>query len=254
MRAYRPLQQFLQRYDGDNITIESADMPDFTAYVMPLLVKIGNVSIDDQLKESFVQEPLLTSVYFEYHDEAVHATVEFNYKYMILSTDPSKNQLPEEGVQIIRDSEKEMKIINQLTGFDYHRTETNYTKRMVRDDEFYALFTKEIPTLELDATVYVDDLLDSMFLNQIDPETIIDVQKEGSFLDVRFDIKGITPEEVDDVLKSLMEKKAFHKFDNGTILSLESESFKQVSDVLNELRVTKKFSKWWDSITELSRT
>ncbi|WP_373471119.1 SNF2 helicase associated domain-containing protein [Carnobacterium alterfunditum] len=241
MRAYRPLQQFLQRYDGDNITIESADMPDFTAYVMPLLVKIGNVSIDDQLKESFVQEPLLTSVYFEYHDEAVHATVEFNYKYMILSTDPSKNQLPEEGVQIIRDSEKEMKIINQLTGFDYHRTETNYTKRMVRDDEFYTLFTKEIPTLELDATVYVDDLLDSMFLNQIDPETIIDVQKEGSFLDVRFDIKGITPEEVDDVLKSLMEKKAFHKFDNGTILSLESESFKQVSDVLNELRVTKKF-------------
>ena len=53
MRAYRPLQQFLQRYDSDNITIEPADMPDFTAYVMPLLVKIGNVSIDDQLKDSF---------------------------------------------------------------------------------------------------------------------------------------------------------------------------------------------------------
>lgn len=93
----------------------------------------------------------------------------------------------------------------------------------------------------MDAEVYVDDLLDSMFLDQIDPETSIDVQNEGSLLDVRFDIKGITPDEVDQVLKSLVEKRSFHKLDNGVLLSLETDAFKHVSDVLAELRITKDF-------------
>lgn len=241
MRAFQPLQNFLQRYDGEEVVIDPVDMPDFTAYVLPLLAKIGEVSIDDAIQDAFIQEPLKTKIYFTYQQDAVHATVDFNYKHLVLSTDEAHNQLGEEEVQVIRDSQKELKIINSLKEFDYHRDQTSYAKRMVRDEDFYTLFTKEIPTLELDAEVYVDDLLDSMFLDQIDPETSIDVQNEGTLLDVKFDIKGITPDEVDRVLKSLIEKRSFHKLDNGVLLSLETDAFQQVSDVLTELRVTKDF-------------
>ncbi|ALV21143.1 MULTISPECIES: DEAD/DEAH box helicase [Carnobacterium] len=241
LRTVQPLRYFLQRYDGKDIEILPENMPDFTAYVMPLLTKMGEVTIDEALKNSFIQEPLKTIIYFRYEKEAVHATVEFNYKQLVLSTNPEENQLPDVGVQIIRDSQKEMSILNRLKEYNYHRTETSYTKRMVRDEDFYTLFTQEIPTLELEATIYVDDLLDSMFLDQIDPETSIDVQNDGSFLDIRFDIGGITSEEVDKVLKSLSEKKAFHKLDNGTLIDLETDNFKQISDVLSELRVLKNF-------------
>jgi len=41
MRASQPLDYFLERYDGNNIEIKPENMPDFTAYVMPLLTKIG---------------------------------------------------------------------------------------------------------------------------------------------------------------------------------------------------------------------
>ncbi len=241
LRASQPLGYFLERYDGDDIEIKPENMPDFTAYVMPLLTKIGEVSVDEELKNSFIQEPLKTTIYFKYDKDTVHATVEFNYKQLVLSTNVEENHLPDPGVQIIRDSQQEMNVLNRLKEFDYHRTKTTYAKRMVRDDDFYTLFTKEIPTLEIDATVYVDDLLDSMFLDQIDPETKIDVQKDGSLLDIRFDIGGITPEEIDSVLKSLSEKKSFHKLDNGTLIDLETDKFKQISEVLTELRVSKSF-------------
>lgn len=241
LRASQPLFYFLQRYDGKDIEILPQNMPDFTAYVMPMLTKIGEVAIDEELKNSFIQEPLKTTIYFKYEKDTVHATVEFNYKQLVLSTNPEENQLPDVGVQIIRDSQKEMQVLNRLKEFNYHRTQTSYAKRMVRDDDFYTLFTKEIPILELDATVYVDDLLDSMFLDQIDPETNIDIQNDGSLLDIRFDIGGITSEEVDKVLKSLSEKKSFHKLDNGTLIDLDTDDFKQISDVLNELRISKNF-------------
>ncbi|MGX7417720.1 SNF2 helicase associated domain-containing protein [Carnobacterium gallinarum] len=241
LRAFQPLQNFLQRYDGTEVAIDPVNMPDFTAYVLPLLAKIGDVSIDDTIQDAFIQEPLKAKIYFTYQKDAVHATVDFNYKHLVLSTNEAHNQLGEDNIQVIRDSQKELKILNSLKQFDYHRDETSYAKRMVRDEDFYTLFTKEIPFLELDAEVYVDDLLDSMFLDQIDPETSIDVQNEGTLLDVKFDIKGITPDEVDQVLKSLIEKRSFHKLDNGVLLSLETEAFQQVSEVLAELRVTKDF-------------
>lgn len=241
LRAFQPLQNFLQRYDGKEVKIDSIDMPDFTSYVMPLLAKIGEVSIDDDLKESFIQEPLKTAIYFSYQKDNVHAVVDFNYDHLTLSTDPSHNRLAKDDTQVIRDSQTEMRILNILKEYDYHRLETSYSKRLVRDDDFYTLFTKEIPTLEMDAEVFVDDVLDQLFLDQIDPETSIDVQNDGSLLDVKFDIKGITPTEIDQVLRSLVEKKSFHKLDNGMILSLETEGFKQVSDILNELRITKNF-------------
>lgn len=241
LRAYQPLQNFLQRYDGKEVVIDPVNMPDFTAYVLPLLAKIGEVSIDEAIQDTFIQEPLKTKIYFTYHQDAVHAVVDFSYKNLVLSTDEKNNQLGDSGVQVIRDSQQELKILNSFKQFDYHRDETSYAKRMVRDDDFYTLFTKEIPFLEMDAEVCVDDLLDSMFLDQIDPETSIDVQNEGSLLDVRFDIKGITPDEVDQVLKSLVEKRSFHKLDNGVLLSLETDAFKHVSDVLAELRITKDF-------------
>lgn len=241
LQVLEPLKSFLDRYDSENIEIRKENLPDFTAYVMPLLKKIGEVTVDERVQESFIQEPLRTKIYFSYEVDAVHAIVEFNYKHLVLSTNAEDNRLPEQGIQVVRDSDKELTILNCLKEFHYSRTEHAYSKRMVRDEDFYTLFTKEIPTLELEATVYVDDLLDSMFLDQIDPETTIDLQKDGSFLDIRFEFNDITPGEVDSVLKSLAEHRPFHKLNSGELLSLETEEFQQISAVLTELRGQKDF-------------
>jgi len=69
------------------------------------------VSVDEELKNSFIQEPLKTTIYFKYDKDTVHATVEFNYKQLVLSTNVEENHLPDPGVQIIRDSQQEMKRI-----------------------------------------------------------------------------------------------------------------------------------------------
>lgn len=241
VKAIQPLQSFLQRHEGENIEINQEDMPDFTAYVMPLLSKLSTVHMSEAVEQRFVREPLKTAIYFSYQKEQLHAVVEFNYRHMVLSTNPKENQLPEDNVQVIRDSNKELQVLKQMQVLGYQREETDYTKRLVRDDRFYDFFTKEIPQLEELAEVYVDNSLDSIFMDQIDSDTKIDLQQEGGLLDVRFDIKGISKDEVNEVLKSLMERKKFHKLEDGTLLSLESEELQQISQVLTELRSSKDF-------------
>lgn len=241
IKAIQPLQSFLQRHESNAIEIHQEDMPDFTAYVMPMLSKLAPVQMSEAIEQTFVHEPLKTAIYFSYQKDQLHAVVEFNYRHMVLSTDPEENQLPEDNVQVIRDSKKELQVLNQMQALGYQRQETDYTKRLVRDERFYDFFTKEIPQLEEIAEVYVNDSLDSIFIDQIESDTNVELQKEGGLLDVRFDIKGISKEEVNKVLKSLVERKSFHKLDDGTLLSLESEELQQISHVLAELRSSKEF-------------
>lgn len=241
IKAIQPLQSFLQRHDGNRIDIQQEDMPDFTAYVLPMLSKLAPVHMSEEVESTFIHEPLKTCIYFTYKKEELHAVVEFNYRHMVLSTDPKENQLPEDKVQVIRDSKKEIQTLNLLNELGYKRQETDYTKRLVKDEKFYQFFTQEIPLLEEAAEVYINDSLDSIFLDQIDPDTNVDIQQEGGLLDIRFDIKGISNEEVNQVLQSLMERKNFHKLENGKLLSLESEELQQISRVLNELRSSKDF-------------
>lgn len=241
VKAIQPLQSFLQRHEGDGIEIQQEDMPDFTAYVLPMLSKLAPVHMSEEVENTFIHEPLKTCIYFTYENEELHAVVEFNYRHMVLSTDPNENQLPEEKVQVIRDSKKEIQTLNLLNELGYKRQEKDYTKRLVQDEKFYEFFTKEIPLLEESAEVYINDSLDSIFLDQIDPDTNVDIQQEGGLLDIRFDIKGISKDEVNQVLQSLMDRKSFHKLENGKLLSLESDELQQISRVLNELRSSKDF-------------
>lgn len=241
LKAIQPLQSFLQRHEGNRIDIQPEDMPDFTAYVLPMISKLATVHMSEEVENTFIHEPLKTCIYFTYANEHLHAVVEFNYRHMVLSTNPEENQMPEENIQVIRDSKKEIQTLNLLNELGYQREETDYTKRLVKDEKFYEFFTKEIPLLEQTAEVYVNDSLDSIFLDQIDPDTTVDIQQEGGLLDIRFDIKGISRDEINRVLQSLMERKSFHKLDNGKLLSLESEELQQISRVLSELRSSKEF-------------
>ncbi|SFH67384.1 DEAD/DEAH box helicase [Pisciglobus halotolerans] len=241
LETIKPLRTFLAKYKGDQILIHPEEMPDFTAYVLPLVSTLGEVRMSEQMKQSFVQEPLKSCIYFSYRHEKLEAVVEFNYRHMVLSTDPKETQLPDENIQVIRESQKEIHLLNLLKQLGYEREETSYTKRVVRDEGFYTFFTKEISLLEEEAEVYVDDVLDQLFLNELDTVTKVDVAESGSFLDVHFDIKGITDNEVDAVLSSLMARKKFHTLNNGKILSLETDDFHEISTVLRELRASKDF-------------
>ncbi|MDN6626734.1 MAG: DEAD/DEAH box helicase, partial [Pisciglobus halotolerans] len=218
-----------------------ADMPDFTAYVLPLIAKIGEITMSEQLRDSFIQEPLKSCIYFSYHGDQLRAVVEFNYRHMVLSTDPEETQLPDENVQIIRDSQKEMQLLTTLKQLGYNRESTFFSKQLVRDEDFYTFYTKEIPLLESEAEVYIDDALDQLFLDQTDAVTKVNFSDKESFLDIHFNISGIRTNEIDAVLKSLMARKKFHKLKDGKILSLESDDFDEVSAVLKELRTAKNF-------------
>lgn len=235
MKNFQGMNYYIERYGNQEIPISTTNTPKFTNYVLPLLKKVGTVHLDEHLQEQFIEQDLVTEVLISLKDDVIQLVLDFIYGEVRISTDAARNENTH--LNFIRDTQKELQISGQIEALGYQKTTGNYLKKGVKPEVLYHLFTKEIPLLESWATVQVDTALENMFLEEIEPVTTIDIQNEGSLLDVQFDVAGITPDEVDEILTSLIEKKAFHRFDNGTILSLETQAFQEVADILKELRV-----------------
>jgi SNF2 family DNA or RNA helicase len=84
--------------------------------------------------------------------------------------------------------------------------------------------------------VELSDELMHMFLNADAFKPQITVEENGSWLDVKFDIAGISEDEVDDVLQSVLAHEKYHVLKDGTILSLESDEFYETSEALKRVR------------------
>lgn len=143
---------------------------------------------------------------------------------------------------MIRDVEKEARVMNIIESAPVHFSGTKMVVNK-QEKDLYQFYYRTIPKLAEYAEIYMEDGLEEMVEENVRPVTTLDVSGDNDYLSVSFDFKGIPEEEVQNVLESLREKRSYHRLKSGRFLSLESENYKQMEDVLQMLEVRKKMSK-----------
>ena len=64
------------------------------------------------------------------------------------------------------------------------------------------------------------------------------VDKRTDWLEFRFDIKAIPEAEIQDLLKSIEEKRKYYRMQNGTLVSMETDEFQKLLLFMNELNAS----------------
>lgn len=94
------------------------------------------------------------------------------------------------------------------------------------------LFTREIPLLRQLGEVRIGKKLRELYLDAQQHRPTIEIEENGSWLDIHFDVSGIAESEIDAVLRSLLQADRFYTTENGQVLSLETEAFQEASAAL----------------------
>ncbi|MFQ7235708.1 MAG: SNF2-related protein, partial [Enterococcus hulanensis] len=103
-------------------------------------------------------------------------------------------------------------------------------------DNLYYFFKVEVEEFRRYAEVRMGKKLRQLFLDGEEFQPTLEVNQEGSWLDIKFDVTGIKDNEIDQVLNSLLRKDRFYTLENGEVISFDSEVFQQTSEMISQLR------------------
>ncbi|MBA2175596.1 DEAD/DEAH box helicase [Halobacillus locisalis] len=230
------LYSVLPYNSNGNHTISHFDMEGIVSYVLPELETIANVNLDEAASKKIVQEDLKAEVYLDFQSWTLTIDVKFRYGDIVI--DPFK--ATEQSQTIIRrDSQTEQNIMQIIEAAEF-----KFDGDMVYiedEDELEAFLYEYMPKLKEKADVFLSSSVRSL-LEQSSQELLpsIQMENEGSWLDINFKIDGINDEDVSAALKAAIERKKYYRLSDGALLSLTTESFERFQRLADELDLSAK--------------
>ncbi|WP_086349133.1 DEAD/DEAH box helicase [Candidatus Enterococcus clewellii] len=233
---YSILTQLLKRMERPEVVYEQEQLSDLFSSVMPLLEKLGKVSVAENVEQALVIEPLRVKLIFRKIKNMLDVRVDYCYGTTVFSTDAKHTSTPDQEREVIRDTGKESVVTKLLEKYSYTEKETGYGKLLPSGERLYYFFKVEIPAFQKLGEVLMGKKLRELYLDAKSHQPTIEVSDSDSWLDVRFDIVGVDEQEIDAVLASLLRNDSFYTLESGEILSFDSEEFYQTSEILEKLR------------------
>ncbi|UZH05864.1 DEAD/DEAH box helicase [Heyndrickxia coagulans] len=234
----KALEDFYKN-SGDEVEIRQEQMSPFLSNVLPGLKRIGKVKLTNEIKGKIVQPKLQTKIFMDNEDEKITLRIEHHYGSRVIDPFTDEETADDDKI-LLRDVEKEQKI---MTMIEQSPLKYNGKQLYLEDDEeaLYEFIFTILPQLEEEAEVYIAGGIKSYFqTSRYTPVTSVDMDTSGNFLEVNFDMDGIDEEEIRNVLRSVIEKKRYYRLPDGAFVSLESDAFEHIGQLLNELHVSKK--------------
>ena len=216
----------LDTFGGRSLFFTSADAAAFCSYVLP---ELGNrVNIVDPDRLLLNQIPLEPVVQF-YLDAprmgAVSAHAEFLYgEEKVTPFAPAPGGL-------LRDARAEKRAARLLGTYLQPGGDGNAAQYSTDDEEMVYTFLEEgVPALLTEGEVYLSDAFRN--LQAAPPKIAVGVSVHGSVLDLEVDTGEFPVGELKALLKSLHQKKRYHRLRDGRLLRLDDSM--EVLDELNE--------------------
>ncbi|MHC5374015.1 DEAD/DEAH box helicase [Enterococcus sp. LJL120] len=231
------LEQLLKRYKNQQVAYQMQELPDLFKGVLPFLREIGEVYVSPEVTAEIAEYPLAADIIFKLKSKSkqIVSQVNFNYGDNVYSTNPKDQQLAEEKI-VLRDYRHEALIKKRFEDFGFQVTAEGFERKLPQGAALYQFFAEELPAFRKLGTVKMGKKLRSLYLDAQHFQPKVTVTESDSWLDVHFDISGISDHEVDQVLQSLMQNQPFYTLENGQVLALDSEEFYQASQFLAEIR------------------
>lgn len=230
------LKRMLSGSRRDSLAIAPEQMEPFMETVIPGLKKLGRVSIADTIADRIVQTQLHARLYLDRVRDRLLAGLEFQYGGIVINPLEEKAHERSSEVILMRDGEAERRILDLMAHESFSRTESGYIMRD-EDGEFDFLH-HTIPLLEPLLQVYATTAVkDRVLTEHAAPKVSLSWNEKTDWLDFKFAMEGITEKDITEVLKSLQEKRKYHRLKDGALLPLDTAEFQEIVALMNELGV-----------------
>jgi superfamily II DNA or RNA helicase len=232
------LKQMLENSSKHQIQIPSAQMEPFLEKVIPGLMKLGSVHISGAISDRIMQTPLKAKLYLDRVKDRLLAGLEFQYGDIVINPLEGNEQRRGTDRILMRDGDQERRILELMEQSAFAKTEEGYF--MDGEDEEYEFLYHVVPQLEKLVSVYATSAVKIRLLTGHAPPIVkVDVDERTDWLEFKFSMEGISETEVRKLLKSLGEKRKYHRLPDGALLPLESVEFQEIVRVMNEMGITK---------------
>ncbi|MGP4061290.1 DEAD/DEAH box helicase [Halobacillus sp. H74] len=228
----RTLYTLLPYNSNGNHTVSHHDMEGIVSYVLPELETIADVNLDSSAQQKIIQEPLRAETYLDFSQWTL--TIDVKFHYGDLSIDPFNEKALTEQTIVRRDRQTEQEIMQIIESAEFKFDgEVVY----IEDEDQLDVFLHEyLPKLKDYSDVYLSSAVRSL-INQEHHElqTSVELESDGSWLDINFQIDGISSDDVTEALKAVIERKKYYRLSDGALLSLTSDSFERFQNLVDEL-------------------
>lgn len=210
---------------GSGLFFTSKDAVSFCSFVLPELGR--KITIDDPDRLLLNQIPLEPVVQFYLdapHMGAVRAHPEFLYGEDRVTPFAAPTDL-------LRDARAERRAGRLLQTYLTQQTDSSPAEYGTDDEDALVTFLEEgVPALLAEGEVYLSDAFRD--LQAAPPKISVGVSVQGSVLDLEVDTGEFPVSELKALLKSLHQKKRYHRLRDGRLLRLDDSL--EVLDELNE--------------------
>ena len=221
------LKQMLEYSSKHQIQIPPEQMEPFMEKVIPGLMKIGSVHIAGAISDRIMRTPLKAKLYLDRVKDRLLAGLEFQYGDIIINPLEGNEQRRGTDRILMRDGDQERRILELMEQSAFAQMEEGYF--MDSEDEEYEFLYHVVPQLEKLVTVYATSAVKTRLLTGHSPLIVkVDVDERTDWLEFKFDMEGIPESEIRKLLKSLGEKRKYHRLPDGALLPLESAEFQEM--------------------------
>lgn len=220
----------------DQLLISAEEMDHFMATVVPGLERLGQVHISGAVAERLVETPLRAELYLDRIKHRLLAGVEFHYGHLVINPceEPEDEFRHYPGIRRQREQEQAILQIMKSSAF----TQTDGGFYMQDEESEYHFLYHVIPLLEELMQIYATTAVKlRVQKNYGGPKVKVEISERTDWLEFRFDLQDIPEAEIKKILKALEEKRPYYRIPNGTLMSLETAEFMELSDFLRELDI-----------------
>jgi len=222
------------RADGGRIVLTARELEHAMVHVVPRLRRLAAVTVAPAVAQRVVEAPLVAHVYVDRDGDALLARAEWHYGDVVLPAHGAGAAEPSETRVVLRDGEGERRVLELLD--DGVSPWRDGTVRIEDDDAVYAFLRDTLGALQKVAEVYVTDAVQALWLgDRVQASARMELDVDSHWLDVRFAVDGIDAAEVDAVLRSIVERRRYHRLRNGALVDLDTPAFEALLAAADDL-------------------
>ncbi|TFE30882.1 DEAD/DEAH box helicase [Cohnella luojiensis] len=239
LKRISDLKKMFHYEKNTRLLIGPDQIESFIDRVVRGLNQFVNVEISPQIADRIVNPPLNARLHLDFEEDRLLARLEYVYDDIVISPLPQKAMANARAdVILMRDLDRENRIMALI-----ERSSFKFNGKDVyldQEEDIYDFLYDILPQLGDDVEIYATDSVKTVMRTvEYQPKARLDVDIGTNWLEVSFDMEGMDEQDIQNLLRNLVEKKKYFRLPGGEFLSLEQESFKEINRLFEELDLRK---------------
>ncbi|MBW5448039.1 helicase SNF [Cohnella sp. CFH 77786] len=228
-------KRMLETSGKTRLPVSPAQIGDFMEKVVPVLMKLGSVRIDEAVADRVTRIPLKAKLYLDRVKDRLLAGLEFHYGEIVIN--PLETETRRGGDRILmRDGERETRILELMEQIPFAKTESGYF--LAEEEAEYDFLYHVVPQLQKLADIYATSAVKTrLFAGHAPPRIIVDSDERTDWLYCRFELEGFPPNEIRRLVQAVEEKRRFYKMPSGALMPLEGAELQDIIRFFREVGI-----------------